>query len=120
MSAVSFQAYTERIFLLIAMRENVGELQEIVNAAVAEVLAQCREDADRSDRRLCWLAAALANLRWRQMIAAQGAVSPTAAGCVPRDRDDSAPCSFAERLYHDYRDAAASLLRDDSFLFERV
>ena len=120
MNAVSFQAKTERLFLLFAMRETVGDCQAIVDAAITQVQDECKEDADHYDVLLCWYAAALANLRWRQMIAAQGAVSPTYAGSLPKDRDDSGALAFAQRLVREYRGMAARLLRDDVFIFRGI
>ena len=120
MDELTFLAKTERLFLLFSMLPEVGDRQPLIDAAVCEVRSQLRPDADTFDVRLCYYAAAVANLRYRQMIAAQAAVSPTYAGSVTAQRNDSLPCSFSERLVSEYRKAAADLLTDGAFVFTGV
>ena len=109
-----------QLFALFANLSTADPWRGIAEAAIAQTERECRPDADRSDLRLCYYAAALANWQYRQIIAAQGALSPTYAGAVPAQRDDSAPCTLAQRLVLAYRAAAADLLRDSSFLFRGV
>lgn len=114
------RAKTVRLFLLFSMQEDAAPHQALIDEAIAAVQQELKPDADENDIRLCYYAAARANLSWRQILAAHGAVSPTCAGAVPRVRDDSTPCSFAARLVTAYRAAAAELLTDRSFVFSGV
>ena len=114
------RAKTVRLFLLFSMQQDAAPWQALLEAAADEVRQELRPDADPDDVRLCCYTAAVANLRYRQLTAAQGAVSPTYAGSVPRSRDDTKPCGFAERLVLAYREAAADLLTDRGFVFSGI
>ena len=116
MNEITFRAKTTRLFLLFAMRAEIGEWASLIDAAIEEVRRETRADADTFDIRLSYYAAALANLRYRQILAVQGALSPTYAGSVRANRDDSQPVSLAVRLYLAYRSAAAELLDDGGFV----
>lgn len=118
-----FEAKVMQLFALFANLETTDPWRGIAEAAIAQADAECKPDADRSDLRLCYYAAAIANLQYRRCIAAQGAISPTYAGSVKAKRDDTAPCTLAERLAIAYREAAADLLRGnahDSFVFRGI
>lgn len=117
------EAKVMQLFALFANLAVTDPWRGIAEAAIAQTEQECREDADKTDLRLCYYAAALANLQYRQIIAAQGALSPTYAGTVSAKRDDTAPCTLAERLVQAYRDAAADLLLPASrggFVFRGV
>lgn len=116
----SFRARTVRLFLLFSMQQDAAPWQALLDAAADEVRQELRPGVDRNDIRLCYYTAAVANLRYRQLIAAQSAVSPTYAGSVPHARDDTQPCGFAERLVSAYRAAAADLLTDRNFVFSGI
>ena len=120
MDDLMFRAQTERLFVLFACLPELGEYAPLVEAAVQEVRRDLREGAEPLDTRLAYYAAALAGLRYRQLIAAQSALSPTYAGGVPAARSDTQPCGFAERLVFAYRRAAADLLKDGDFIFTGV
>lgn len=108
------------LFCLFAMRSSVGEYQPLLDAAIAECNRMLRDGADASDVRLCYFCAALANLRYVQMMAARGTLSHTYAGTVAKSHDATVPCGFAERLVHEYQAAAADLLKDRRFLFTGI
>ena len=108
------EAKTRRLFLLFACLQHAEEWEPLIQSAVQQVTGSLREGADPSDIRLCYYAAALANLRYRTLIAAQGGISPSYAGKLPAERDDGGACALARRLAEDYRANAADLLRDDS------
>ncbi len=111
----SFQeAQTRRLFLLFACLPSAEKWEPLIQAAISQVQHSLRPGADPDDIRLCYYAAALANLRYRILIGAQGSISPTYAGAVSAERDDATPCSLAQRLADDYRANAADLLRDDA------
>ncbi len=108
------------LFCLFAMLSEVGEYQPLLEAAIAECERMLRDGADRSDVRLCYFCAALANLRYTQMMAARYELSHTYAGTVAKSHDATVPCGFAERLVHEYRAAATDLLIDCRFLFTGI
>lgn len=117
------EAKVMQLFALFACLETADPWRGIAEAAVAQTERELREGADRTDVRLCYYAAALANLQYRRLIAAQGALSPTYAGSVRAKRDDTAPCTLAERLCLAYREAASDLLREPasgSFVFRGI
>ena len=109
-----------QLFALFANLRTTDPWRGIAESAIVCVENECKDDADRSDIRLCYYAAAIANLRYRQLIAAQGVSAPTYAGAVNVQRDDSVPCTLAQRLVSAYRDAAADLLKDNSFCFRGI
>ena len=109
-----------QLFLLFAGLECAVQWEDPVDAAIEQVRGELKPDADESDIRLCYYAAAVANMHYRQLIAARGAVSPTYAGNVSVHRNDALPCSLAERLVYEYRKAAAPLLDDQVFVFQNI
>lgn len=117
------EAKVMQLFALFANLETADPWRGIAEAAIAQTERECRPGADRSDIRLCYYAAAVANLQYRRSIAAQGALSPTYAGTVTARRDDTVPCSLAERLAAAYRRAASDLLSENAagcFVFRGI
>ena len=112
-------AKVKQLFRLFACLNDARPFYDLAEAAMLQVKDELREDADPNDIRLCYYAAALANLCYRQMIAAES-VTQTYAGTVAGGRNDTAQCTLAERLMLAYRKAAAPLLRDDAFVFQRI
>ena len=110
------KAKVMQLFRLFSGLEHAAEYADLTDAAVMQVTAALRDGADPDDLRLCYYAAACANLQYRRMRAAAQR-SQTFAGTTAGDRADTAQCDLAERLAAAYRDAAAPLLRDDAFVF---
>ena len=108
------------IFILFSGERDTAKFQPLLRSAVLEVRAMLRADADVSDERLTYLAAAIANLRHSQMLCAQQTKLYTAAGSVPKSDGSGNRPVFAQALRDAYLRAAAPLLRDDSFLFAAV
>ncbi len=113
------KAKVMQLFRLFACTEDIRPWQDLADAAIRAVEQQLKPDADTEDVRLCWYAAALANLQYRRMLAAK-AVTPTYAGTAASQRCAEGECSLAERFAEAYRKDAADLLRDDAFVFRRV
>lgn len=113
------KAKVMQLFQLFTGLQDVMPWQDLAEAAMCTVRRQLRDDADAEDERLCPYAAALANLQYRRLIAAE-TVSPTYAGTVAGQRSDVQQCTLAERLMLEYRANAADLLRDDTFVFAAV
>ncbi|MBR4200355.1 MAG: hypothetical protein IKQ91_03640 [Oscillospiraceae bacterium] len=112
-------AKIKQLFRLFACLEDAKPFYDLAEAAMMQVKDELREDADQNDIRLSYYAAALANLCYRQMIAAE-ASAQTYAGGVSGGKNGAAQCELAERLMLAYRKAAAPLLRDDAFVFSRI
>lgn len=110
-------AKVNQLFLMFAGLQETGGYADLVDAAVSRVLGMLRKGADPDDIRLCFLAAADANLQYRRLIAAGPAVRPTYAGARNDRHDETVQCKLAEQLYAEYKAAAASLLSDDAFVF---
>ena len=114
------KAKIAQLFLLFSGLVSAAEWDDLIEAAMSRVQGMLRADADPADIRLCYLAAAAANLQYRQIVAARAAAAPTYAGNTAASRDDSAQCALAERLFLEYKAAAAALLCDDAFVFQTV
>jgi len=112
-------AKTAQLFQLFSGCAHVCDYDDLILAAVSQVEKKLRDNADPEDSRLCFLAAAIANLQYRRILAAQTAEPSYAGMHTPRTVSGSG-CTLAEQLAADYLAAAAPLLRDDSFLFGTV
>lgn len=113
------EAKVMQLFRLFSCLDNARPWSDLADAAMLKVQSELRDGADPDDVRLCYYAAACANLSYRQLMAAES-LTPTYAGTVSGSRNDTAQCALAERLVMAYRDAAAPLLRDDAFFFDRI
>ena len=113
------KAKVMQLFQMFTRLPDVMPWEYLADAAMCTVRRQLREDADADDERLCRYAAALANLQYRRLIAAE-TVSPTYAGTVAGQRSDVQQCTLAEQLMLQYRADAADLLRDEAFVFAAV
>lgn len=120
MSELACEAKVMQLFALFAHLKSPEDYRDLAEAAIAQVSRILKPDADPADPRLAYYAAALANLQYRRLRAAQDTVSPTYAGSVTAHRNESIPCTLAERLAAAYRDAAANLLTDDGFVFAGI
>ena len=113
------KAKVMQLFRLFACLEHAEPFADLADAAMQRVTAELRPDADPDDSRLDYYAAACAALQYRRMIAAQSC-SLTSAGSAAAQNAANSQCGLAEALLHDYRNAAAGLLRDDAFVFAGV
>ncbi|MBR6760594.1 MAG: hypothetical protein IKM30_00985 [Oscillospiraceae bacterium] len=109
-----------KLFALFAALEDITPYQPLLDAAVIECRQQLKEGADESDIRLCYYCAAIANLRYTQMIAARSTLSHTYAGTLAKSHDETIPHRFAERLWQEYRALAKDLLRNEDVLFSAM
>lgn len=105
------------LFSLFSGAEDVNRFMPLLIAAIAEVRSQLRPEADGSEIRLCYLSAAVANLRFTHIFGAQDKALATYAGTIARQSDASQQLRFAEHLVSCYRALCADLLRDDRFIF---
>ncbi|MBR3269347.1 MAG: hypothetical protein IKI58_11580 [Oscillospiraceae bacterium] len=114
------KAKISQLFLLFTGLSCAAEWDDLIDAAILKTKQMLRDHADETDIRLCYLAAAQANLQYRQIVAARASAAPTYAGNTAAARDDSAQCTLAQKLVSEYRLAAAALLRDDAFVFQTI
>ena len=84
-------AKIKQLFRLFACLEDAKPFYDLAEAAMMQVKDELREDADQNDIRLSYYAAALANLCYRQMIAAE-ASAQTYAGGVSGGKNGAAQC----------------------------
>lgn len=105
------------LFGLFSGEQDVQAYLPLLMSAVREVTQELREDADVRDARLCYLAAAIANLRYAQIHAAQEKAMATFAGTLRRVTDETEQMQFARELVSAYRGLCAELVKDRCFLF---
>lgn len=105
------------LFALFSGEQDVQKFLPLLMTAVQEVLQMLRGEADGSEVRLCYLAAAIANLRYTQMYGAQEKALATYAGTIARQSDSDQQLRFAKQLVYSYRGLCADLIRDTDFVF---
>ena len=113
------KAKVMQLFRLFACLDDARPFEDLADAAMLRITAMLKPEADPDDVRLCYYAAAEANLQYRRLLAAR-TVTPTYAGSAAGTRADTEQCTLAEQLAAAYRSAAAELLRDESFVFAAV
>lgn len=108
------------LFTLFSGEEDLKKHLPLLMTAVHEVTAQLRTEADGAEVRLCYLAAAIANLRYTQMYGAREKALATYAGTIARQSDGEQQMRFALHLVKSYRSLCSDLLRDEEFVFVGV
>ncbi len=108
------------LFQLFSGEEDVQRHMPLLMTAIHEVTAKLRPDADGTEVRLCYLVAAIANLRYTQMYGAREKALATYAGTIARQSDGEQQLRFAVKLVHSYRALCCDLLRDEEFVFVGV
>ena len=105
------------LFALFSGVEDTESYQPLLTAAVQEVTGQLQRKEDAGEVRLCYLAAAIANLHFTQLHGAREKALATYAGTVTRQSDSTQQLRFAEQLVTSYRRLCRDLLKDESFRF---
>ncbi|MBE6851525.1 MAG: hypothetical protein E7504_07345 [Ruminococcus sp.] len=108
------------LFTLFSGESDIQLHMPLLMTAMHEVTAKLRSGADSGEVRLCYLAAAIANLRYTQMYGARDKALATYAGTIARQSDGEQQMRFALRLVHSYRALCSDLLRDEDFVFVGV
>ncbi len=108
------------LFTLFSGEEDLKKFLPLLMTAVHEVTAKLRTDADAGEVRLCYLCAAVANLRYTQMYGAREKALATYAGTIARQSDGEQQLRFALHLVNSYRALCSDLLRDEQFVFTGV
>ena len=108
------------LFTLFSGVEELNDLRPLLQSGIDDVAGRLRPGADPADSRLAYLAAAIANLRHSQLLAARQQALYTAAGTVPKADGAGNRPAFAEALVREYARTAQPLLQDDAFVFAAV
>lgn len=104
------------LFTLFSGETDVSGYLPLLSLAAAEVRRALRDGADDTDVRLCYLAAAIANLRYQEIWGTRDGVTAVYAGTISAS-PDGVKESMAQRLVSAYRAACKELLRDETFFF---
>lgn len=109
------------LFGLFAGENVLAETYEpILDMAVQEVTQMLLPDAEETDARLSYLAAAVAFLRYTEVTAARDRAACTFAGTIAQNTDAAQKLAFAQELVQAYRGLCRSLLQDEAFSFQAV
>jgi len=92
------------------------EYDPVIEMSVQEVERMLKPDADHTDIRLCYLSAALANYRYRQMLCAQDRSEITFAGKMSKAEHDIS-LNYAEKMFRDYLGLCNDLIITTDFVF---
>ena len=105
------------LFTLFSGEADTVKYMPLINSAVCDVLNKLRKDADLSDDRIAFLCAAVANLRYINLIAQRDCVSHTYAGTSEKNGSYPSRYLLAKNLVRDYWICISDLLDDSDFLF---
>lgn len=108
-----------QVFLFFARMHSADGWDELIDGAIRRTEQLLRPGADAADERLCWFAAADANLQYRRICAAN-ALQPGYAGSSGAFRDSRAAVAVAKQLRDTCFQDCAPLLRDEGFVFKNV
>ena len=104
------------IFELFTGEENGIEYFRIINLAMYETGMMLRPDADRTDTRLNYLAAAIAYYMFQQILAARERAAVTYAGKVLKESQNTA-YEYSKLLMKDYMQICSDLIKPQGFIF---
>lgn len=92
----------------------------LIRAAMEEVTRKLRDPAYVQEFRLCYLAAAIANLHFTQVFGARSNSLATYAGTLARPSNTAQQTVFAKDLVRGYTALCQDLLVDEGFLFTGI
>ena len=105
------------LFKLFSGEEDSEKYMPLLMTAVHEVKSSLKREEDIQEVRLCYLAAAVANLRYTQMFGAREKALVTYAGTVSREANPENQIRFAEQLVNSYKALCHDLLKETQFCF---
>ncbi len=108
------------LFKLFSGEQDTEKYLPLLMAAVQEVKSSLFREEDIHEVRLCYLAAAVANLRYTQIFGAKEKALVTYAGNISREVDMHNQVHFAEQLVRSYRALCSDLLKENEFVFKGV
>ncbi|MBQ3139119.1 MAG: hypothetical protein IJB68_06350 [Ruminococcus sp.] len=106
----------KQLFTLFSGESCTEEQEPLIQLALTEVEAMLTENADKSDERLNFLCAALANFRYYQAISSQDRSEYTYGGKFINDSEKK-NLSFAEGLLKGYFQLCSDIIKDSGFIF---
>ncbi len=106
------------LFTLFSGETDVAKYMSVINSAVCDVLPKLRKDADLNDERLAFLCAAIANLRYMQILSFKDKLTYTHAGTIAQQ--DNGKSELARNLVRDYWLSVSDLVNDSEFLFIKI
>jgi len=106
----------KKVFELFTGEENGEEYFMILSLAVYETETMLRPEADPTDARLNYLAAAIAYYRVQQILAARERAAVTYAGKVLKESQNSA-YEYSKLLLRDYMQICGDLIKPQNFIF---
>lgn len=96
--------------------ETYSEYDPVIELAMAEVERMVIDTDHRSDVRLNYLSAALANYRYRQILCGQDRSEVTFAGKISSSEHDIS-LNYAEKMFRDYLHLCADIIKTTDFVF---
>lgn len=105
------------LFQLFSGEDDIGRFMPLITLAAAETERMLTDGADRSDIRLDFLGAAIANYRLQQINAAHDRTESTYAGRLAADCGNSGSLRYAEKLLSDYINLCGDLIKPRTFMF---
>lgn len=106
----------KQLFTLFSGDSCTEEQEPLIQLALTEVEAMLTENADKSDERLNFLCAALANFRYYQAISSQDRSEYTYGGKVLNDGEKKNLC-LAEGLLKGYFQLCSDIIKGSDFIF---
>lgn len=98
------------LFTLFSGEHDTDTYSPLFISSLQEVESVLREDVNITDVRLCYLVAAIANLRYTQIYGAREKALATYAGTIARESNFEQQIRFAEQLVNSYRNLCHDLL----------
>lgn len=108
------------LFILFSGETDIQKYMSVINASMYDVLPRLKKTADLSDERLAFLCAAIANLRYIQIISQNDKNIYTYAGTLTVNDYGAKKSELARNLVRDYWMSIPDLLDDSEFIFIKV
>lgn len=108
------------LFRLFSGEEDSEKYMPLILSSIEEVKASLKTQESITEIRLCYLAAAVANLRCTQIFGARETALATYAGNLLKESDLSHQVRFAEQLVNSYKALCGDLLKEENFFFSAV
>lgn len=105
-----------QLFTLFSGESSTEEQEPLIQLALSEVEGMLLENADKSDERLNFFCAALANFRYYQALSAQDRREYTYGGKYINDSDRK-NLSLAEGLLKGYFQLCGDIIKNSDFIF---
>lgn len=108
------------LFTLFSGETNAKAYIPLINSAITEVKSRLKAGVNLEDERLSFLCAAIANLRYTQILSARDKLRYTFAGTVAQMSNGTQQLDFANSLVREYWASVTELTNDTDFTFVNV